>query len=128
MKPFYACYCASYALNPEDTKIDTVKIGNMIAGSSPTNCETYTDNTALNLDVDKTFPVSIKIDNGACGGQFYEAYVAVFIDYDKNNIYAANEMVYSFGPTTDLHSIPDGLFTIPSGYAAGKNRNAHCDC
>lgn len=120
MKPFYACYCASYAINPEDTKIDTVKIGNMIAGSSPTNCETYTDNTALNLDVDKTFPVSIKIDNGACGGQFYEAYVAVFIDYDKNNVYAANEMVYSFGPTTDLHSIPDGLFTIPAGTQLGK--------
>ncbi len=120
MKPFYACYCASYALNPEDTKIDTVKIGNMIAGSSPTNCETYTDYTSLNLDVDKTFPVTIKIDNGACSGQFYEAYVAVFIDYNKNNIYDANEKVYSFGPTTDLHSIPDGVFTIPAATQLGK--------
>lgn len=120
MSPFYACYCASYALNPEDTKIDTVKIGNLIAGSSPTACETYTDNTALNMDVDKTFPVTIRIRNGACSGQFYEAYAAVYIDYNKNNIYDANELVYSYGPTTDLNSIPDGVFTIPAGTQLGK--------
>lgn len=120
MNPFYACYCASYSNNFEDTKIDSVKIGNLVAGSSPANCEAYTDNTSLNMDVANTGPVTIHIDNGSCSGQFYEAYVAVYIDYNQNKIYDGSELVYSYGPTTDLHAIPDGIFNIPGSALLGK--------
>lgn len=113
MNPFYVCYCSSNPANPEDTKIDSVKIGTLIAGSSPTECETYTNNTALSALVDKTAPVTIHIDNGSCSNQFYEAYVAVYIDYNHNQAYDPNELVYSYGPTIDLHSVPDGVFNIP---------------
>ncbi|HUM45572.1 MAG TPA: GEVED domain-containing protein [Chitinophagales bacterium] len=116
MNPFYACYCASYALNAEDTKIDTVKIGNLVAGSSPNSCESYTDNTALTLYVAKSDPVTIHIDNGDCSDQpqFYPVSVAVYIDFDTSKTYEASELVYSFSDTTALHSIPDGVFNIPA--------------
>ncbi|MEO6168481.1 MAG: GEVED domain-containing protein [Chitinophagales bacterium] len=122
MNPFYACYCASYALNAEDTKIDTVKIGNFIAGSSPSSCESYTDNTALTLELAKADPVIIHIDNGDCNSepQLYAVSVAVYIDYDTSKTYDANELVYSFSDTSQLHSIPDGIFTIPASAKVAK--------
>lgn len=115
MNPVYECYCPSGAISiSNDTKIDTVQFGSINAGSAPDHCESYTNNTAFSTDLDPGSAVPIHIVNGSCDGQFYEAYLAVYIDYDQSGVYDPDELAYSFGPTTGLNSInPVGNINVP---------------
>ncbi|MEO5673364.1 MAG: GEVED domain-containing protein, partial [Chitinophagales bacterium] len=116
MKPFYECYCPSYATNVQnDTKIDTVKFGTLNTGSAPDHCESYTDYTSIITDLSEGIPTTIHIVNGSCDQQFYEAMVAVYIDYNQDTSYDdPGELVYSYGPTAGLNTIPDGIITVPA--------------
>ncbi|MCB0518465.1 MAG: hypothetical protein KDD27_05985, partial [Saprospiraceae bacterium] len=120
MNPVYQCYCASNATNTADTKIDSVFFNTIVAGSLASTCETYTDNTALNTSVDLGSTYDLRIRNGSCSGNHYGAYVAAYIDYNQNGDYTdAGELVYSFGPTTGLNTIPIGNVTIPGSATLG---------
>lgn len=111
--PFYHCYCASFATDDADTKIDTVSLGTINAGSDPSACETYTDNTSMSTTLNPGQPNTIHIVNGSCSGDPYPSYVVVYIDYNHNAVFDSSELVYLYGPTAYLNSIPDGVFTVP---------------
>ncbi|HYV93709.1 MAG TPA: GEVED domain-containing protein [Chitinophagales bacterium] len=115
MQLFYHCYCGSYAVTTEDTKIDSVELGTMSTGSDPFQCESYTDYTGVTpATLSPGQPSTIHIANGSCTGEEYEAYVAVYIDLNHNSSFTdANELVYSYGPIYNLNSIPDGTFFLP---------------
>ncbi len=122
MNPFYKCYCNSSPSDPfTDTKIDTVKIGSISTGSDPNHCESYTDYTSLSTSLSIGIPAGIHIVNGSCDQQFYPAVVGVYIDYNQDGSFEidSNELAYSYGPTTDLNSIPDGFITVPANAKLG---------
>jgi hypothetical protein len=113
MNPFYKCYCSSYATSVEnDTKIDTVKFGTISAGSNPDHCESYTDNSSLTTNLTVGISTPIHIVNGSCDQQFYESYLAAYIDTDQSGLFDADELFYSYGPTTGLNSVPDANITV----------------
>jgi hypothetical protein len=120
LKPFYNCYCTSYASTTEDTKIDSVKFGSINTGADPFLCESYTDYTSLSTSVTPGQPYSIHIANGSCVGEETGAWAAVYIDYDHDGTFSqTNELAASYGPITDVHTIPDQSFFIPGGAIAG---------
>jgi PKD repeat protein len=96
-------YCASNATNSNDTKIDSVIIGNTITGSASATCETYTDHTGLGVAATivkgNGFPISVR--SGYCGtSSFANTRGRVFVDANKNGFFEANEVVGEFGPLT----------------------------
>ncbi len=121
VNPFYNCYCASNATYSADTKIDTVELGSLYNGSSPTACETYTNYTSVPAPTIYFNTLqSIRVRNGSCSGNHYGAYVAVFIDINQDGAYAdPAERVASYNTTTALNSVPVMNFTIPSGGPTG---------
>lgn len=121
VNPFLNCYCASNATNPADTKIDSVELGTLYVGTSPTACETYTNNTAVPAPIIYfNTPQSMRVRNGSCSGNHYGAYVAVFIDINQSGTYEdPAERVASYNTTTALNSVPLFNFTIPTGGPSG---------
>ncbi|MGB3074241.1 MAG: GEVED domain-containing protein, partial [Chitinophagales bacterium] len=115
LNPFYECYCASYAADISDSKINSFQMADISTSSSPGTCESYTDYTAVPGNVSAGELVTMKIDNGSCSGFFYDSYVGVYIDYNQNGVYEeATELVYGYGPVTDFNSIPDYTFIFPT--------------
>ena len=121
LNSFINCYCASNATIAADTKIDSVQLGTLYVGSSPTACETYTNNTAIPAPVIYfNAPQTLRIRNGSCSGSHYGAFVAAFIDINQDGIYQdPAERVASFNTTTALNSVPLFNFSIPSGGPTG---------
>jgi len=121
LNSFINCYCASNATITADTKIDSVQLGTLYVGSSPTACETYTNNTAIPAPVIYfNAPQTLRIRNGSCSGGHFGAFVAAFIDINQDGIYQdPAERVASFNPTTALNSVPLFNFSIPSGGPTG---------
>ncbi|MCB9341575.1 MAG: M36 family metallopeptidase [Lewinellaceae bacterium] len=116
-------YCASGPMDPGDTKIDSVHFNTIAIGSPPTTCETYTDNTSLNTTVMAGSSYDLTIVNGSCSGNHYPAYAAAYIDYNNDGDFEdTGELVYSFGPTTGLNTIPVGNIAIPAMASAGDRR------
>ncbi|MBA2422375.1 MAG: T9SS type A sorting domain-containing protein [Chitinophagales bacterium] len=113
ISPFYFCYCESYATHPEDTKIDSVIVGSIVAGTDSSTCETYTNNTFLSTDLAQGENVTIRVRNGSCTSEADAATLAVYIDINRDANYDANELAYSYSSTTGINTIPDGFFTVP---------------
>jgi hypothetical protein len=108
------CYCASNATNSGDTKIDSVFLNTLVAGSPLTTCETYTDNTNLSTTLQRLTQYPIVIKNGFCGSTHYAAYVSVYIDWNQDGDFLdVDETVYTFGPTTGQATIPAGIVDVP---------------
>ncbi len=124
MKAHYNCYCASGAFSTQDSKIDSVRLGAMVAGSSPTACESYTDNTTLPAPtITPGTPTKLKVRNGSCTGQIYDVYLNVYIDYNQNSDFGSgNELVFSGGPYSSLNGIPEITFFPPTSAKAGLTR------
>jgi hypothetical protein len=120
LNPFYHCYCTSGATDESDTKIDEVSIGTLTSVSDPFTCETYTDYTSLPAPtLNPNQPYTLHIKNGSCSGDAYGAYAAAWIDFNHNSAFDLSELVYSYGPITELNSIPDYTFFIPVTAASG---------
>ncbi|MCS6990454.1 MAG: T9SS type A sorting domain-containing protein [Chitinophagales bacterium] len=124
MKPHYNCYCPSYAFSSQDSKIDSVKLGTLVSGSSSTQCETYTDYTSLPAPVlTPGVPQKLRVVNGSCSGQAFDVYLNVYIDYNQNADFGGgNELVYSGGPVSQLNGFGDITFVIPTTVASGLTR------
>lgn len=119
---FYACYCASNATNPADTKIDSVYLGTLVTGSLASACETYTNNTSLTpptITLGQT--QTMRVRNGSCSGSHFGARLAVYIDINRDGIYQdpAERVFLNAANTTALNSIPAFNFTIPAGGPTG---------
>lgn len=97
-------YCASNATITNDTKIDSVIIGNTITGSASATCETYTDQTSLGVaaTVTKGRGFAMSVRSGYCGTNSFAARGRVFVDGNKNGVFEASEVVADFGPLTNI--------------------------
>lgn len=115
------CYCASYATNSADTKIDSVFFNTIVTGSPLSTCQTYTDYTNLSTTVQRLVQYPLTVKNGYCGGTHYPGYLGVFVDWNQDGDFAdADETVYTFGPTTARASIPVGLVSVPDSAKLGS--------
>ena len=116
-----APYCASAATSFFDSKIDTVSFAGVTVGTSPTAGEVYTDNTATIIPAAAGVALPLSIRNGSSGTHF-AGRVKVFIDYDQSGVFDASEMVYEFGQTTAINTIPPTTVTIPTSAYNGTTR------
>lgn len=124
MKPHYNCHCSSFAFSNQDSKIDSVRLGTLVSGSSASQCESYTDNTALPAPLlVPAVPQKLKVVNGSCSGNAYDVFLNVYIDYNQNASFSSsNELVYSGGPFSKLNGIPEIIFTVPVTAQPGLTR------
>lgn len=115
------CYCASNATSTGDTKIDSVFLNTIAAGSSATTCETYTDRTNLSTTLQQLTQYPIRIRNGSCSGTHYAASVAVYIDWNQDGDFLdADETVYTYSATSGLNTVPIGTVDVPGTAALGS--------
>jgi PKD repeat protein len=124
-----AQYCASAATSTADSDIATVYMeGNTVKidYTSPTpNCDTYTDNTGetpIDITAGSTYTISVRY--GACGSFYYNHQVMVWIDYNQNFAFEADEAVRSSatqGSATNLFETKY-TWTVPCNVKSGFTR------
>lgn len=116
-------YCASGATSGADTKIDSVQLGNMLVGSSPMNCETYTDNTWMGAvaNIAKGVPFNMGIRNGTCGG-FYPAKGLVFVDINRDFNFDPSEAFLSIDFNGNASQWFNGQLVLPPHADTGETR------
>lgn len=124
-----AQYCASAATSTADSDIASVYMeGNTVKidYTSPTpNCDTYTNNTGetpVDITAGSTYTISVRY--GVCGNFFYNHQVLVWIDYNQNFTFEANEAVRSTatqGSATNLFETRY-TWTVPCNVSAGFTR------
>jgi hypothetical protein len=88
-------YCASGPLSSADSRINNFTLSN-VNHTPPAGCTTYSDYTNLTvlLEQNKTYPLSLTL--GSCGSDFNKA-AKVFIDWNGNGAFEANELVATTG-------------------------------
>ena len=92
-----AAACASGATDPADTRIASWTFAGTTY-ASPTgagNCATYTDRTNLppfQVTMGQSYAASLV--KGTCGSN-YAAYAKVYLDFNRNFVFEANEMIMS---------------------------------
>jgi PKD repeat protein len=92
-----AAACASGATDPVDTRVASWSLAGTTY-TSPTgagNCATYTDRTNLPpFQVNLGQSYSATLVKGTCGTN-YAAYAKVYVDFNRNYVFEANEMIMS---------------------------------
>lgn len=116
-------YCTSGATSTADSKIDSVIVAGIVSGSAASNCETYTDNTALVGTVIQGTSYPIKVVSGTCGGTYTRLF-KIFVDWDNDGTFdQAIDSIATLGPTTAVASEAfTHTFTVPFGIAPGAKR------
>jgi hypothetical protein len=117
-------YCASNATNSGDTKIDSVFIGSLVTGTTPTTCETYTNYTSAGIvAIQKLIPVNFRVRNGSCSGTHYASRLRIFIDLNRDGLFNdVSEVVFTNAAlTTEIGSIT-GSIVIPDSAGVAPNR------
>ena len=129
MNSFLDCYCESTADTEYDEEIFNVSVGTL---NNTSDCSTtgtgssvinqysdYTNLPATTLSRTVSYPLSI--DVGTCGGD-YENMCKVYIDFDQNGTFDANEEVYVSTAAVDGPHIETGSITIPLTAVLGTTR------
>lgn len=119
-----AQYCASGATSTADSKIDSVIVAGIVSGSSASNCETYTDNTALVGTVISGLSYDIRVVSGTCGGPYTRLF-KIFVDWDNDGTFTqAIDSIATLGPTTAATASEAFThnFTVPLGVLPGPKR------
>jgi hypothetical protein len=78
-------------------------LGTALTGSASNTCQAYTnfaDSLGVVAVITKTQPFPMMVRSGYCGTTGYAARGRVFIDFNKNGSFTANEAVADFGPLT----------------------------
>lgn len=117
-------YCISGATSTADSKIDSVIVAGIVSGSSASNCETYTDNTALVGTVMSGLSYDIRVVSGTCGGSFTRNF-KIFIDWDNDGSFTqAIDSIATLGPTASgtASQAFTHNFTAPIGVLPGAKR------
>ena len=88
-------YCTSAPFSNADSRVNNVTLGSLNY-TPPAGCTTYSDYTdkTSQLELGKTYPLSITL--GTCGANFNKA-AKVYIDWNGNGIFDANELVATSG-------------------------------
>jgi PKD repeat protein len=118
MDPFLNCYCTSNATSAFDSKIAEFEFDGTVFTSPSTSCETYTDNTSQPLLAFQGSNADVRVRLGTCGGNFTRSF-KVWVDFNQNGTYDANEEVFSGGPSNVTGTDFTGSFPIPANALTG---------
>jgi len=112
-----SAYCASTPTSSADSKITNVTVANLNY-TAPTGCTTYTNNTGqtASLEQGKTYPLSVSL--GTCGSNFSKI-VKVYIDWNGNGVFDANELVATSGVYASSGTFTTNI-TIPTTVIPGN--------
>ena len=114
LNPFYLCYCASFATDPDDTKIDSVIFSTTRTGSATTLCEVYTDYRGLPIPTLRAGEsYNVDVVNGSCSGNFFTSTGAVFVDFNQNGVWDAAERLGTGWSATGLQQKFKSSLVIP---------------
>ncbi len=111
-----AAYCASTATNSAGTKMDSISLNNIQFSNTSSN--QYIDNSNLFVQGEPggTIPVFIKLTS--VDATNYTRFVKVFIDYNNNSLFDANETVLtSTGVTNGNYT---STISLPNTLTVGK--------
>jgi hypothetical protein len=111
-----AAYCASTPLSSADSRIDNVTLSNL-NNTPPPGCTTYSDytNLTVQLEQNKTYPLSLTL--GTCGADFNKI-AKVFIDWNGNGVFDANELVATTGVISATGTYTTNI-TVPASVTPG---------
>jgi hypothetical protein len=109
--------CTS-ASSADGASIDKITLTNLSNTPPANTCRTYTDYTALtpaNLPVGGTVPISIS--STSCNGSNNTRIISVWIDFNNDGVFEANELAYQSVPS--LGGSFNGSFTVPTTAVVG---------
>jgi len=116
-REFQLDYCASYASNYSYMWIAAVKVGSFTYHSPSQPGTGYSDHTGTIFDLSRYFPRSIALTPGY-SGYAYTTYWRVFIDWNKDGAFTADETAFSGSGDAEVN----GSITVPDYAAAGNTR------
>lgn len=107
-------YCQAGATSVQFEKIGNVTFANI--NNTSTSTAGYEDFTAITANVQQgqTYPITVTISN-----PYDEDIVYVWIDFDQNEVFDANELVYESPMGQGPHT---GPVSIPAGATLGTTR------
>jgi hypothetical protein len=112
-----ACTSASTSGGADITVVTLSNLSNVVPTNS--SCPGYVDFTAVtpaNLPVGETIPISI--GTSSCNGTNNTRIVEVFIDYNNDGVFEANEL--AFTSAAGLSGTVNGSITIPDTAVVGR--------
>ena len=86
-------YCSSAANSSAGTKIDSIQLNNI--KFSKTTADNYVDNTALFVNGESNGTLSLFMRLSSADASNNNRFVKVFIDYNNNGTFDANELVHT---------------------------------
>ena len=92
-------YCPSAATSTAGTKIDSIQLNNV--KFSKTSADNYVDNTALFVNGESNGTVSLFMKLSSADATNNNRFVKVFIDYNNNGVFDANELVHTSSAITN---------------------------
>lgn len=112
-----AVYCASGPASSADSRINNINTAN-INNTPPAGCTTYSDYTNITAQMEqgKTYPLSLTL--GTCGANFNKI-AKVFIDWNGNGVFDANELVATTGVMNEPGTY-NTTFTVPTTVVPGN--------
>lgn len=92
-------YCSSAATSSAGTKIDSIQINNI--KFSKTTADNYIDNTGLFINGESNGTVSLFLKLSSADATNNTRFIKVFIDYNNNGVFDANELVHTSNAITN---------------------------
>lgn len=92
-------YCPSAATSNTGTKIDSIQLNNI--KFSKTSADNYVDNTALFVNGESNGTMSLFMKLSSADATNNNRFVKVFIDYNNNGVFDANELVHTSAAITN---------------------------
>ena len=92
-------YCSSAANSSAGTKIDSIQLNNI--KFSKTTADNYVDNTALFVNGESNSTLSLFMRLSSADASNNNRFVKVFIDYNNNGTFDANELAHTSAAITN---------------------------
>ncbi len=107
-------YCTSAPTSSAGTRIDSVSINNVKIANA-TGCTAYTNNTKYIIQAQPGQKIPVRIRLSSCDASVTNKVVKIFIDFNNNGIFDADELAVQSGVIngnavyTDTINTPSGL-------------------
>ncbi|MFD0748667.1 S8 family serine peptidase [Mucilaginibacter calamicampi] len=110
-------YCASAPASSADSRVNQLTLSN-VNYTAASGCTSYTDNTALTVQLErgKTYPLNLTL--GTCGNNFNKA-AKVFIDWNGNGVFETDELAATSSIINGTATF-NGTITVPGTVIPGN--------
>ncbi|MBS1933762.1 MAG: T9SS type A sorting domain-containing protein [Bacteroidetes bacterium] len=112
-------YCTSAATSSAGTRIDSVSISN-IKNANPAGCTTYTNYTSQVVQIQPSQKIPFRIKLSSCDASTASRVVKVFIDYNNNGVFDANELAAQSPVLAGGSAVYADTITTPSNLTIGN--------